>query len=609
MSLVTVIWSIAAGVSLTLAGVHLLVWSRNLAAVANLMFAISALGAAALAMMELVVMRAQTPAEYEAVLRWMHVCVAVIFVAVVWFIRRYLGTGRVWLAWFLTGLRGVILVLNFSPFPNATFQEINALTEVYFLGETLSAPVGEENPWRLLVHLSMALLLIYVLDAAVAAWKLGKKRQAWVLGSAIVCIVVLSVVFSGLMVRGILPGPLVSVVFLILVGVMAFELSMDLVRSQQLSRDLQESEERMRLAARAAELGFWDWDVQRDEVWIDDVARERAGTTAEPRLANHERYLSLVHPDDRDTLRHKLDQAIKQKQDFEAEFRLVDRGGGERWVAASGRVGQSAQGQPLRLRGVSMDITARKQFESELQRHRSMLGHTQRVLAMGQLSAALAHELSQPLGAILRNAEAGSLFLQKDAPDLDELREIFLDIQRDDQRAAEVIDRMRGLLMHRKLRFEVIVLAELIGQVADLLKAEIQAHRAALHITAPSELPVVRGDRIHLQQVLVNLLLNSLDALDMREGGARRIDISAVQAEGGLVEVAVKDNGTGIEPDKMQDLFELFVTTKREGAGIGLAISKTIVEAHGGRIWAENNPEGGACIRFVLPFVRPEAAS
>lgn len=608
MSWVTLAWSMAAGVSLTLAGVHLLVWLRDREALTNLLFAISAVAAAAMAMLELVLMRAQTPAEFGTILRWMHIPAATMTIAIVWFLYHYLGTGRVWLAWLITGLRGLILVLNFSPLPNATFEEIHALREVYFLGETLSAPVGEANPWRLLIHLSTGLLLIYVLDAAIAAWKLGRARQAWVLGVSMPIAIALAAVFSGLMVRGILPGPLIAVVFLIFVLAMAFELSVDLIRAKQLSRELRESEERMRLAARAAELGFWDWDIKRDEVWIDDVGKERTGTSG-PGLASHERHLSLVHPDDRDRVREALDQAIEQKSDFQEDFRMTDPTGGQRWICASGKVEWDARGEPLRLRGISMDITARRQFESELQKHRNALSHTQRVFALGQLSAALAHELNQPLGAILRNAEAGELFLRQDPPDLRELREIFVDIQRDDQRAAAVIDRMRALLKRRELRFEVIALSELIGQVAALLKSEMQARQAALRITVPPSPPAVRGDRVQLQQVLVNLLLNGLDALDARPNGVRQLCINAAQVEGGLVELAVEDTGTGIDLDRLPDLFEPFVTTKSEGTGIGLAISKTIVEAHGGRIWAENNPDSGACIRFTLPVARPEVAA
>ena len=608
MSWVTVTWSMAAGVSLTLAGVHLLVWLRDREALANLLFAFSAVAAAAMAMLELAVMRAQTPAEFGIILRWMHIPAATMTIAIVWFVYHYLGTGRVWLAWLITGLRGLILVLNFSPLPNATFQEIQALREVYFLGETLSAPVGEANPWRLLIHLSTGLLLIYVLDAAVAAWKLGRARQAWVLGASMPIAIVSAAVFSGLMVRGILPGPLIALVFLILVLAMAFELSVDLIRSKQLSRELQESEERMRLAARAADLGFWDWDVVRDEVWVNDVSSLQI-ETSEPGHTSLEHYFSRVHPDDRGSLRQAVDRALEHNQDFHAEFRITGPSGVERWIAASGQVERGAQGKPLRLRGISMDITARKQFEGELQRHRIALTHAQRVSAMGQLSVALAHELNQPLGAILRNAEAGEVFLRQDPTDLGELREILVDIQQDDRRAAEVIDRMRALLRHGELRFEAIALQELIEQVAALLNAEMQARHVTLRIMFPPGLPRVRGDRVHLQQVFVNLLLNSLDALDARQNGSRQIEIGAVQMEGGRVELAVKDNGTGFDPDQLSEPFKPFVTTKSEGIGIGLTISRTIVEAHGGHIRVENNPDGGACIRIKLPVAQEQGVA
>jgi hypothetical protein len=245
MSWITVIWSMAAGVALTLAALQLLVWLRERAAIANLVFSVAAVAAAVIAGQELALMHARTPAEYAEILRWWHVSAAAIVIAIVWFVRFYLGTGRLWLAWLITLLRGLILLANFLAYPNATFAEIHSLREVSWLGESLTAPVGDQTPWRNLIHLSMLLLVVYVLDAANTARKQGKHRSALTLAAGILLAAALAAVTSDLMVRGVLPGPLVALVFLVIVAAMAIELSVDLVRARQLARELHESRERM----------------------------------------------------------------------------------------------------------------------------------------------------------------------------------------------------------------------------------------------------------------------------------------------------------------------------------------------------------------------------
>ena len=239
---------------------------------------------------------------------------------------------------------------------------------------------------------------------------------------------------------------------------------------------------------------------------------------------------------------------------------------------------------------------------------RREVAHVARVTMMGQLASALAHEINQPLGAILRNAEAAELFLQNVSPDLDEIRAIIADIRKDDERAGAVIDGMRGLLKRQPLNTRALDVGELVGDVRALVRAEAMAQHVKLEVDVPDNLPPVRGDRVHLQQVLLNIILNGMDALNGASCGERRISVIALLNGAQTVEIAVSDTGSGIPADKLAHVFDPFFTTKANGMGMGLPISRTIIEAHGGRFWAENNDSSGATFRFTLPIAEEVAA-
>ena len=287
---------------------------------------------------------------------------------------------------------------------------------------------------------------------------------------------------------------------------------------------------------------------------------------------------------------------------FIAEEHLTDAQGRSRWLQTVKRPIIGKDGKANQVLGSASDISARKEAELASQIHRDELAHAGRVSVMGQLATALAHELNQPLGAILRNAEAAELFLQTHPPDLQEVSAILADIRKDDRRAGEVIDRMRALLQRRESEWSKLDVNELAREVASLLRPDAERRKTKLALDlAPSPL-LVSGDRVQLQQVLLNLLLNAMDSMNnckiQDPGVCLRTRLVRDQTE-----VTVTDRGGGIAPEDLRRLFEPFFTTKPDGMGMGLAISHTIIQAHGGSIGAENNPEGGATFRITLPMI------
>jgi len=263
--------------------------------------------------------------------------------------------------------------------------------------------------------------------------------------------------------------------------------------------------------------------------------------------------------------------------------------------------------QQLHLLGeVFANALSRKQGELETQRLRQELTHIGRVSAMGELSASLAHELNQPLTAILSNAQAAQNLLAGDAIDLEAVREILSDIVADDKRAAAVIGRLRSLLRKGDLEYVPLDVNEVVSEVAWLVKNDALIRNVSMRLDLASDLPGVLGDRVQLQQVVLNLVLNSLEALRPPWAGARTLVIRTARDGATTVRVAVQDSGSGIDEKDPDRIFQPFYTTKAEGLGMGLAIARTIVDAHGGRLIAANNEQGGATVHFTLPMGRAD---
>ena len=257
---------------------------------------------------------------------------------------------------------------------------------------------------------------------------------------------------------------------------------------------------------------------------------------------------------------------------------------------------------------MALDVTARRRMQSEEQELRQELAHAGRVTMMGQMAAALAHELNQPLGAILRNAEAAGLLLQNESPDLDELAAIVNDIRSDDRRAGDVIDRLRTLLQRRSIQNRArFGLHSLVQEVISIVRSDAANRRVKLKVEVAADLTPILGDRVHLQQVLLNLIVNAMEAMSSCPESDRCVAVRARSGPTGTVEVAVTDCGPGIPADDLGKVFDPFFTTKSHGMGMGLPVSRTIIEAHAGRIWVENNRDRGATFGFTLQSPRQAA--
>jgi PAS domain S-box-containing protein len=373
MSWVTVIWSVSAGACLTLAFLQFIVWCKDRAARANLVFAVGAVAVAVFAGLELALMRAETPAQFGTVARWIHVPGWVLIVSIVAFVRLYLHAGRRWLAWTIVAVRTLALILNFVLSPNINYWKLTALRHMPFLGEPVSVPVGVPNPWMLVAQFSLLLLVIFVVDATITVWRRGNRRQALVVGGSIVLLVLLASTQAVAMTWGILATPLtVSLFYLILVAAMAYELSYDLIRAAQLTRQLQVSEtelreahQRMDLATSAAGLGLWVWDIVRDEIWVSEKERALFGF-APSEKPDIDRFRNAIHPDDRASMRKALENSLNTGMEYEAEHRVLLPNGQISWLATRGRVEFGGDGKPARMRGVSFDVTRRKLGEQAL---------------------------------------------------------------------------------------------------------------------------------------------------------------------------------------------------------------------------------------------------
>ena len=363
---------------------------------------------------------------------------------------------------------------------------------------------------------------------------------------------------------------------------------------------LRESEELMRVAAEAVNLGIWEWDLSKDEIWATNARRALLGLPASGKVALED-FICRLHPDDRDRIRHAIHDAIHKGEDFDSEYRLILPDGVVRWMSTRGSVHFDGDGKPARLLGISIDITARKQAELDAERDRAELSHLGRVALMGEMSASIAHELNQPLAGILSNAAAGQRFIDKGDVDLREIRELLGDIIADGRRASDIMRGIRGMVKKGQVARRSVDLNEVVMDAVRMVSPDAVLHSCQLKTSLDPNLRAIDCDPVQLQQVLLNLVINAFDAMRDTPPSRRKVLIATESNADGTVRTSVRDHGVGISEEMRERLFDPFFSTKSEGLGMGLAIVRSIVESHGGTITAENVDDGGARFEFVLP--------
>ena len=382
------------------------------------------------------------------------------------------------------------------------------------------------------------------------------------------------------------------------------DLSREIGERKRAEESLRRSEAYLAEAQRVTHTGSWVWQVAGgDALHLSEEWYRIYGFEPEQGAPSWEQRLQRIHPEDRAKWQEAIDRAIRERSDYEVGFRILLPNGAVKHINTVGHPVLNASGDLSQFVGSSTDVTQRQQAEEALREAQADLARISRVTTMGELTASLAHEVNQPIAAAITDANTCLRWLARDQPDLGEAREAASRVVKDAARASEIINHIRSLFKKGTSQRELVDVDEIIRGMIDLLRSEATRYSISMRAELSDDLPRIMGDRVQLQQVLMNLMINGIEAMKDSDG-PRDLAIKSQRAEDGNLMVSVSDTGVGLPPQQADQIFSSFFTTKPGGTGMGLRISRSIVESHGGRLWAAANSPRGASFHLTLPRPR-----